>query len=126
TGIGRFEPGEGSKSLGLAFRYAGCKNTVMSLWKVDDESTEELMKLFYNYLGEGYPKSDALSKAKRDFMKNKNNVGAGPFFWSTFVLFGDNEPVHFRKKSDFIFWFLGFALVTIVIIIAVRKRLQTG
>ena len=83
TGIGRYETGEGTRSLGLAFRYAGCNNTIMSLWKVDDKYTEELMRSFYTYLKEGKPKAEALILAKKDFVKN--NETAGPFFWAAFI-----------------------------------------
>ena len=109
TGIGRYETGEGTRSLGLAFRYAGCNNTVMSLWAVDDEYTQELMRSFYNYLKQGKPKAEALKLAKNDFVKN--NKTAGPFFWAGFILYGDNQPVNLKKHS-------GFAIFLVVGLIA--------
>ena len=109
TGIGRYETGEGTRSLGLAFRYAGCNNTIMSLWAVDDEYTQELMRSFYHYLGQGKPKAEALRLAKSDFIKN--NKTAGPFFWAGFILYGDNQPVNLKKHS-------GFAIFLVVGLIA--------
>lgn len=112
TGIGRYETGEGTRSLGLAFRYAGCNNTVMSLWAVDDEYTEELMKSFYSYLNLGKPKAEALTLSKRDFVKNHNT--AGPFFWAGFIMYGDNQPVNLKKQSNFyIFLIIGFLFIVI-------------
>ena len=100
TGIGRYVTGEGTRSLGLAFRYAGCNNTIMSLWKVDDKYTEELMRSFYTYLREGKPKAEALILAKKDFVKN--NETAGPFFWAAFILYGDNCPVHLVRTNQLV------------------------
>jgi CHAT domain-containing protein len=112
TGIGQYVTGEGTRSLGLAFRYAGCNNTVMSLWSVDDKYTEELMGSFYHYLEEGSYRAEALTFAKRDFVKMHNT--AGPFFWAGFILYGDNQAVHFEKPFNFsILLIIGFTVILI-------------
>ncbi len=82
TGLGESMGSEGVFGLQRAFKLAGAKSIIMSLWKVPDEQTAELMKYFYsNYMG-GMTKSQALKKAQQ-MMKNKNN---DPFAWGGFIL----------------------------------------
>lgn len=123
TGIGAYEAGEGSRSLGLAFRYAGCNNTVMSLWKVDDERTQKLMSLFYNFLKQGKPKAAALALAKREFINRYPT--AGPAYWAGFILFGDNEAIHFEEQSNRFPWLIlviGMLLVSLFLFLLIRRR----
>lgn len=47
TGLGEEVKGEGIVGLTRGFMYAGTPRVVVSLWKVDDEATAELMSLFY-------------------------------------------------------------------------------
>jgi len=52
TGLGDVAGGEGVFGLQRAFHQAGTKNVVASLWKVNDEPTAALMRLFYRNLWE--------------------------------------------------------------------------
>jgi CHAT domain-containing protein len=121
TGIGKYQPGEGTMSLARAFKYANCPNIVTSLWKVDDESTKEIMIYFYGNLGKGMGKADALAEAKRSF--RKNHPTASPFYWAPFILVGDNQPIHLEKSNNIFFW-LGGGVIFIIstLIIAKRRR----
>jgi CHAT domain-containing protein len=91
SGQGDFRPGEGLVSLGRAFAYAGCANTVMSLWQADDAAAATLMGHFYQHLAEGLPKDEALRQARLDYLASE--ALTHPHFWGNFVLFGDGEPV---------------------------------
>ena len=53
---------EGDELLGLArgFLYAGTPSLVVSLWTVNDRSTSQLMRQFYEGLQHGLSKSRAL------------------------------------------------------------------
>jgi CHAT domain-containing protein/Tfp pilus assembly protein PilF len=88
TGLGKIAKGEGVIGLSRALVYAGAKNIVVSFWSVADESTSELMKVFYQRLLEnpsaGY--SDHLRQAKLTLLKSEKY--SSPYFWAPFVLIG--------------------------------------
>lgn len=84
TGAGKIRNGEGVYGLQRAFLVSGANNLVMSLWKVSDEATEELMIGFYtNYLV-SKDKVAAFRQAQLDLKKKYD----APFYWGAFVLIG--------------------------------------
>jgi len=88
TGIGKISKSEGVIGLSRALLYAGAKNIIVSLWKVSDESTTDLMVDFYtNLILNKQDKSEALYNAKIKMIEKGGNF-AHPFFWSPFVLIG--------------------------------------
>lgn len=101
TGLGRLREGEGIIGLTRAFLYAGASSAVVSLWKVQDQSTSLLMERFYQNLKRGLSKSEALRQAKLEIMKTRMNLKAtglrydlaAPFFWAPFILVGDWGPI---------------------------------
>jgi len=89
TGLGRVQQGEGIISFAQAFAFAGAKSITMTLWKVSDEHTAELMSLFYRNMNGGMEKDRALWEAKKAYISSKKGIDAHPYFWSGFVLAGD-------------------------------------
>jgi CHAT domain-containing protein len=82
TGLGDNMAGEGVFGLQRAFQIAGAKSVVMSLWKVDDEATKELMVNFYrNWINSGNV-DDAFVLAQ----KAVRNKFPHPYYWGSFVL----------------------------------------
>lgn len=87
TGLGKFSPGEGLIGLTRSFFYAGSKSIVVSLWKVQDNSTALFMKYFYSeILKNGKSKTEALRSAKLKMLKDKKFDS--PYFWAPFILSG--------------------------------------
>ena len=81
TGLGDIKGSEGVFGLQRAFKLAGAKNIIMSLWKVPDAQTKELMKLFYENCFNGLSVSDALRAAQKEMSKKYP-----PYYWAAFKL----------------------------------------
>ena len=96
TGLGEIKNGEGVYGLQRAFQVAGARNLIMSLWKVDDAVTKDLMLAFFrNWLGEGTgelqfaPKGpDALRTSFRKAQLEIRKKHPEPYYWGGFVLLG--------------------------------------
>lgn len=87
TGLGKEVKGEGLVGLSHAFFYAGTPSLVVSLWKVQDRSTADLMVNLYREIGRTQTKSEALRQAKLRLIQQ--NRYADPYYWAPFVLTGD-------------------------------------
>jgi len=83
--MGEVKTGEGVFGLRRAFVLAGAKTLVMSLWKVPDLPTQELMVDFYRRILTGTPKADALREAQMELRKKYPH----PADWGAFICQGD-------------------------------------
>jgi hypothetical protein len=82
TGRGDINNTEGVMGLQRAFKIAGCKQMILSLWKVPDEQTAELMTLFYAAYAQGIDIPVAFRQAQLAMSKRYDN----PYYWAAFVL----------------------------------------
>ena len=81
TGLGEVKGSEGVFGLQRAFKMAGVKNIIMSLWKVPDAQTAELFDVFYSECFAGKSIHEAFRSAQAK-MKEKYF----PYYWAGFVL----------------------------------------
>jgi len=81
--------GQGVYGLRRALRVAGAQTVVMSLWKVNDETTRELMVDYYRRLLAGEGRAAALAEAMRSLRARH----AHPYYWAPFVAIGVDSPL---------------------------------
>jgi CHAT domain-containing protein/Tfp pilus assembly protein PilF len=81
TGLGQVKGSEGVFGLQRAFKMAGVKNIIMSLWKVPDAQTAELFEIFYSECFAGKTIHEALQIAQA-----KMKIKYSPYYWAGFVL----------------------------------------
>ncbi|HRN57505.1 MAG TPA: CHAT domain-containing protein, partial [Agriterribacter sp.] len=94
TGSGNWSRGEGVMSLAHSFMYAGCPSVVMTLWKIDEKASADIITRFYKYLAKGLPKSEALRSAKLHHMESSHAAFSHPYFWAGMTLVGDSRPLY--------------------------------
>jgi CHAT domain-containing protein len=96
TARGRIGAGEGVIGLAWAFFLAGSPRTVVSLWKVDAESTTDLMLAFHRQLRTGLTRTPGhpgaaagLRAASLSLMRDPRY--RHPFYWAGFLVIGDGS-----------------------------------
>jgi CHAT domain-containing protein/tetratricopeptide (TPR) repeat protein len=89
TGLGEVRAGEGVFGLRRAFQLAGAQTVVMSLWRVPDDPTRELMAGFYRRLLEGLPRAEALRQAQLELKTRYPD----PRTWGAFICQGNPGPL---------------------------------
>ena len=88
----------GNDATGLAtgFLYAGAPAVVASLWRVDDQSTSELMAHFYGALSSS-DRAVALQCAERALWSC--DAYRDPYFWAAFKLIGSHLPLNAENTN---------------------------
>lgn len=84
TGLGDVRAGEGVYGLQRAFLVAGANALVMSLWKVDDAATQQLMTSFYSNWSKTGDKLKSFKQAQLQLMAKYKE----PYYWGAFVMMG--------------------------------------
>src|SRR5690606_3393083 len=98
TGRPGYKDGEGLVSLAHAFNYAGSRNILTAIWKVDEQASCQLTASFLKYIQQGLPTDEALRQAKLDYLAGAEGRLADPGYWSGLVLMG--TPVTISFTSD--------------------------
>jgi CHAT domain-containing protein len=70
--------------MSRAWLLAGAPSVMVSLWKLDDRATSQLMGEFYKNL-KTMSRAEALQRAQIAMMKRYEN----PYYWGAFVIYGD-------------------------------------
>ncbi|WP_199246378.1 tetratricopeptide repeat protein [[Phormidium] sp. ETS-05] len=86
TGLGQEVRGEGLVGLTRGLMYAGARGVVVSLWKVNDDATAELMVKFYQQmLSQNIPAPVALRTAQVQMWQKWQH----PRYWAAFTIQGE-------------------------------------
>lgn len=84
TGLGDIRHSEGVYGMQRAFRMAGAKKMIVSLWQVSDQAAAEMMELFYTALLQKKQSADQAFRYAQNVMRQKNPDK--PQDWAGFVL----------------------------------------
>lgn len=82
-GLGDIKGSEGVFGLQRVFKLAGVRTIIMSLWKVPDGSTSEMMQLFYSKWLGGMDKREAFRETQ---LEMRNRYPKSPKDWAGFVM----------------------------------------
>ncbi|MBN2440226.1 MAG: CHAT domain-containing protein [Spirochaetales bacterium] len=77
--------------------FAGAQSIVVSMWRIDDNMTVQLMKSFYRALFSGKSKVLSLCTAQREIIETYPNLH--PAFWGAFQLIGHSGPLSHQPLS---------------------------
>ncbi|MCP4312273.1 MAG: CHAT domain-containing protein [Bacteroidetes bacterium] len=86
SGLGEVLASGGVYGLRRAFHLAGAQRVLISLWKVDDQATQLLMRKFYSNWLSGMQMDESLISAKL-YLMNETEFNH-PRYWAAFILSG--------------------------------------
>jgi CHAT domain-containing protein len=92
TATGSTRHYEGLFGLSRAFRLAGARTVIMSLWPVDDAATAQWTEALYAArLVRGLDTAASMQSAQRDVLADRRKRGDSvhPYYWAAFVAAGD-------------------------------------
>jgi CHAT domain-containing protein len=84
TGMNFVAAGDELLGLQRGLFYAGASTLLLSLWDVHDQSTSELMQLFYRE----YLRTGEMASALQHAMQQLRQQNPHPYFWAPFTLVG--------------------------------------
>ena len=122
SGVGYKENHEGNISLARAFTAIGVKSLMLSSWKIDEVSSTQIITSFFDYLSQGLTKSDALQKAKMDFLASANPKTANPMYWAGLNCIGNNDTIKLRKNKSKYWWSILFLVPITASFLYYQKR----
>lgn len=95
TGLGDVRNGAGVYGLRRALVLAGSQTQVMSLWKISDVGTRDLMTSYYTRLQAGEGRTEALRQMQLAMLRGElKSTQDGtdyrhPYYWAAFISSGD-------------------------------------
>ena len=90
TGVGEVRNGSGVYGLRRAFVMAGAQTQILSLWRVSDLATKDLMVGYYQQLQANRGRSEALREIQLAMLDSEY---AHPYYWAAFIPSGDWTPM---------------------------------
>jgi CHAT domain-containing protein/tetratricopeptide (TPR) repeat protein len=91
TGVGEIKVGEGVFGLRRAFQMAGAKTVIMSLWPVEDKTTEQWMETLYReHFLNGKDTGESVRDASLQILRQRRakRQSTHPFYWGAFIAAG--------------------------------------
>ena len=82
TGLGETNDIDGNEGLLRAFKIAGVKDVLVSLWNISDDATSLFMEKFYKHLLSSNNPWQALNLTVKDIQTEMPD----PYYWAPFVI----------------------------------------
>lgn len=120
TGVG-YESREGNINLARAFTAIGVKSMMLASWKIDEQSSTKIISSFLKYLDSGCTKSEALQKAKSDYLATASPRMANPLYWAGLNITGNNETISLHQPN---YWWWGLGLIPVICCGVFYKKLR--
>ncbi len=98
TGLGDVVNGEGVYGLRRAFVIAGAESQVISLWKVSDSGTKDLMTSYYQKLLTGEGRSEALQNTQLELLQTPGY--RHPYYWAAFIFSGNWKSLESLPRTQ--------------------------
>ncbi len=125
TGLGVEQKGEGVMSLARAFAQSGAACILSSLWTVNDRSTAEILRNFYQEIEKGEPITTALRQAKLHYLDDKRIPASAqsPYFWAGMVAVGSNREIDVPAgfPGNWLLWTGAIFLFSLTGLVLVRR-----
>jgi CHAT domain-containing protein/Tfp pilus assembly protein PilF len=134
TGLGDVQNGAGVYGLRRALVLAGSQTQVMSLWKVSDAGTRDLMTAYYTRLQAGEGRTEALRQVQLAMLRGElkpTQDGADyrhPYYWAAFIPSGDWRSMDGKDvetSSPLVFTAIVFLVIGVFIallVFLIRRR----
>ncbi len=125
SNLGVYATGEGVMSLSRGFAYAGAESMIASLWAVNESSTAQLFRNYYQQL-KRYSKAKALHHAKLSYLQNSElrDRYKAPYYWAGFVFTGKDGSIEMKTP----FWgkpmMALFATLGLGLLFFLRKKMS--
>jgi CHAT domain-containing protein len=113
TGIGKHYRGEGVYSLARGFTHAGSSSIIMSLWKIDDGPTFQLMSRFYEELIARSLPREALYESKLYFLRQQDHLSSHPAFWAGVIAMDNQYELFFMNRFEI--WILKAGIAILIL-----------
>ena len=123
TSNGQYQRGEGVLSVGRGFMYAGVPSLLTTLWKLNDDTSEDIIKSFYQALRDGHDKDEAIRQAKLTYLENNHGVAAHPALWACFVQVGDYTSIKIKPAINWpLYGGIGLLLLSLSILLFFKLK----
>lgn len=94
SGLGVVNKGEGTFSIARGFALVGVPSVVMSLWKVNDKVTSDIMvNMYRGFINKGKPINEALRDAKLSYLESGDEYSSHPYYWAAFLQLGEDISI---------------------------------
>lgn len=121
TGKGKAAEGLGTLSLAHSFASAGVPGIIMTKWAIDDRSTSQIMRYFYENLSKGMSKSEALRSSQLKFLESASPEKKHPYYWGAFMFVGvDGKFANSSGQMIFVFFTL-LTFFSVIYFVEIRR-----